>query len=117
MARDCFKEMIRFIRFNHKAERSEHLKSDKFALASALWCPFNENNASCYKPGVNLDVDEQLLPSKARCPFTQYIPNSKQPADQAVHEYVVMKLTRPYLGKGRNVTNDSYFSTVKYVKD
>ncbi|GBN90560.1 hypothetical protein AVEN_212002-1, partial [Araneus ventricosus] len=35
-------------------------------------------------------------------------------SDQAVHEHVVMKFTQPYLGKPkRNVTTDSYFSTVK----
>ncbi|GBN30593.1 hypothetical protein AVEN_95039-1 [Araneus ventricosus] len=75
MAKDRFKEIICFLRFDHKTERSERLKSDKFALGSALWCPFIENSASCYKPGVNLTVHEQLLPSKPRCPFIQYIPS------------------------------------------
>ncbi|GBM29681.1 hypothetical protein AVEN_203592-1 [Araneus ventricosus] len=69
MARDSFKEIIHFLRFDHKTERSECLKSDKFALVSTLRYPFIENSASCYKLGVNLTVDEQLFPSKARCPF------------------------------------------------
>ncbi|GBM60336.1 hypothetical protein AVEN_108121-1 [Araneus ventricosus] len=75
MARNLFKKIIRFLRFDPKTGRPARLKSDKFALASALWYPFIENSSSCYKPRVNLTVDEQLLPSKARCPFSQYIPS------------------------------------------
>ncbi|GBN50938.1 hypothetical protein AVEN_46069-1 [Araneus ventricosus] len=74
MDKDHFKEIIRFLRFDHITERLERLKSDKFAMASALWYPFIENSASYYKTGVNLTVDEQLPPSKARFPFIQYIP-------------------------------------------
>ncbi|GBM97870.1 hypothetical protein AVEN_185579-1 [Araneus ventricosus] len=69
MDRDCFKEITHLLCFDHKTERSERLKSDKFTLASALWYPLIENSATCYKPGVNLTVDEQLLPFKARGPF------------------------------------------------
>ncbi|GBN90596.1 hypothetical protein AVEN_86859-1 [Araneus ventricosus] len=129
IARNRLKEITYFLLFDHKTERSEGLKSDKFALASFLWYPFIENSVSCYKPGVNLTIDEQFLLSKARCPFTQYIPSkldnfgikfwlfvcvdskyvlngfpytdadSERPADQAVREHVVMKFTQPYLGK------------------
>lgn len=58
-----------------KNERSERLKTDKFALISKIWDKFIENSQACYKPGANLTIDEQLFPTKARCRFTQYMPN------------------------------------------
>lgn len=112
-----------------KTKRSERLKTDEFTLASALWDSFIENSAACYKPGENFTVDEKLLPSEAMCPFTQRIPNNpdkfgvkfwelicvyskyilkrfpftgqdiNKPADQAVHENVVLGITQGYLGK------------------
>ncbi|GBL98125.1 hypothetical protein AVEN_83865-1 [Araneus ventricosus] len=116
-------------------------------LWSTVWGPpfFSQTTARdrFKQKGVNLTVDDQLLPSKARCPFTQYIPSkpdkflikfwllvsvdskyvlngfpytaadSERPADQSVHEYVAMQLTQPSLGKGRNVTTSSYFCIVK----
>ncbi|GBM70634.1 hypothetical protein AVEN_117344-1 [Araneus ventricosus] len=45
--------------------------------------------------------------------FPYTVADSERPTDQAVHEHVVMKLTWPYFGKGRNVTTDSYFNTVQ----
>ena len=40
-----------------------------------VWDRFMGNNKNCYKPGANITVNEQLFPTKARCRFTQYIPN------------------------------------------
>ncbi|GBN36891.1 hypothetical protein AVEN_77041-1 [Araneus ventricosus] len=143
MDKDHFKEIIRFLRFDHITKRLERLMSDKFAMASALWYPFIENSASYYKTGVNLTVDEQLPPSKARFPFIQYIPckpdkfrikfwllvctnsiyvlnsfpytgaDSERPSSQTVYEHLVMNLIQPLMVEGRTVTIDRYFSTVK----
>lgn len=67
MSRNDFTEILRFIRFDKKSERSQRLKSDKFALVSAVWDRFIENSMNCYKPGPNITIDEQLLSTKARC--------------------------------------------------
>ena len=73
MSRNRFKEILRFLRFDKKSSRSERLRIDKFALFSMVWNRFVENSIACFKPGSFLTVDEQLFPSKARCPFTQFM--------------------------------------------
>jgi hypothetical protein len=75
MSRYNFFEIMRFIRFDIKEQRLERLKVDKFALISNVWDQFIENSQICYKPGAYITVDEQLFPTKARCRFTQYMPN------------------------------------------
>ena len=69
MSRNTFK----FIQFEKRSERSERLRTDKFALFSTAWNRFNENCFAGYKLGPYVTIDEQLFPSKARCSFTQFI--------------------------------------------
>lgn len=47
--------------------------------------------------------------------FTYNGQDIKRSAHQAVHEHLVMRLSESegYLGKGRNVTTDNYFISVK----
>lgn len=146
MSRDRYTEILKFIRFDMKSTRSERLKSDKFALFSTIWDRFIENCKSCYKPSGNITIDEQLFPTKARYPFTQYIASkpdkfgvkfwlavdaesnyllngfpylgkdNHRPADQSLSEHVVLKLMEPFLGKGRNVTTDNFFTSVKLAE-
>ncbi|XP_073421894.1 uncharacterized protein [Dendrobates tinctorius] len=104
MSRDRFVEIMRFLRFDEKSTRSERLQTDKFALFSTVWDRFIENCIACYKPGPYITVDEQLFPSKTRCPFTQYMPSKP---DKYGHKYwlAVDKESKylangfPYLGK------------------
>ena len=67
MGRDRFMEILKYLRFYKRSNRSERLKTDKFALASEPWKTFIENSITCYKPGENITIDEQLFPSEARC--------------------------------------------------
>ncbi|XP_055388036.1 piggyBac transposable element-derived protein 4-like, partial [Condylostylus longicornis] len=131
MSRNRFTEILRFIRFDKKNERSSRLQVDKFALVSETWNAFMNNSQNCYKPGSSLTIDEQLFPTKARCRFTQYMPNKPSKfgikfwlvtdaenryvlngfpylgkdnlriSSTPLHEYVVLKLVEPYLGCGR----------------
>lgn len=142
MAREKFKQILRFIRFDKRTERSRHLQTNKFALVSEIWDKFIENSQACYQPGQNITVDEQLFPSKARCRFTQYMPNKpnkfgikfwlasdvsskyvlngfpylgkdeQQPSSMLLSEHVVLKLVEPYTGCGRNVTTDNFFTSM-----
>ena len=94
-------------------------------------------------PGAFITVDEQLLPSEARCSFTpcmalkpekfgqkywlamdkesKYVINvfpyagkdEIRSSTEHVSDCVAMQLMRPYCCKGRNVTIDSYFTSVK----
>ena len=75
MARNRFIEIIKFLRFDYKQTRSHRLATDKLALISTVWYVFVGNCLRHYKPGTNITVDRQLFPTKARCRFTQYMPN------------------------------------------
>lgn len=87
-------------------------------------------------------MDEQLFPSRTRCPYLQYMPNKpdkfgikfwlladvetkylcngfpyvgkneQRAPNEKLPEQVVMKLVAPYRNKGRNVTTDNFFTTV-----
>ena len=72
MSRNRFCEILRFLRFDVKSNRSNRLQTDKFGLFSEVWTHFTDNCCALYKPGAFITVDEQLFPSKARCHFTQY---------------------------------------------
>ncbi|XP_025160794.1 piggyBac transposable element-derived protein 4-like [Harpegnathos saltator] len=146
MSRDKFIDILRFIRFDKKNERSERLKTDKFALISKIWEKFIENSQACYKPDANITIDEQLFPIKARCRFTQYMPNKPDKfgikfwlasdvrskylvngfpylgkdetrgSNIPLSEFVVTKLAEPYLGCGRNITTDNFFTSISLAK-
>lgn len=147
MSRNKFLEIMRLIRFDMRNTRSQRLATDKFALASEIWNPFIENCILCYKPGEHIAIDEQLFPSKARCRFTQYMANKpdkfgikfwlaadvnskylingfpylgkdeQRPQNILLGEHVVLKLMEPFLNKGRNVTTDNFFTSVKLAKE
>uniref|UniRef100_A0AAR2K0Y7 BED-type domain-containing protein n=1 Tax=Pygocentrus nattereri TaxID=42514 RepID=A0AAR2K0Y7_PYGNA len=142
MPRDRYQEIMRYLRFDNKDTRAERAKSDKFAAISDIWQRFVKNCNLCYNPGQHLTVDEQLFPTKVRCPFTQYISSKPdkfgvkfwvafdlstkymcnaipylgkdpdRPKGERVSENVVMKLMKPYLGKGRTVATDNYFTSL-----
>ena len=75
MSRDPCKELLKFIRFGVRSSRIQRVQSERFALISTIWNRFIENCISCYRPGANITVDEQLFLIKSRCPFTQYMAN------------------------------------------
>ena len=104
MSRNDFTEILRFIRFDKRNERSQRLQTDKFALVSTVWDKFIENSQNSFKPGAFITVDEQLFPTKARCRFTQYMPNKPNKfgikfwlASDVETKYVANGF--PYLGK------------------
>ncbi|KAE8745002.1 hypothetical protein FOCC_FOCC008414 [Frankliniella occidentalis] len=137
---------MRYLRFDIRAQRSQRLQTNKFALISDTWDAFIDNCKACYKPGAELTVDEQLFPSKTRCPFIQYIPSkpdkfgikfwiladpkSKYMCNAAPYlgkmedkdtsltagEHVVLSLADPYLKQGRNITTDNYFTSLNLAK-
>jgi hypothetical protein len=138
MARDRFMEIKRYIRFDTRSTRSERLKDDKFCLISFVLSRFVANSQRSYIPEESLTIDEQLFPTKARCRFTQYMPNKPDKfgikfwvladlntkyclnimpylgKDEArvssLGTHVVMSLMEPYYGRGYNVTTDNFFT-------
>ena len=142
MSRNRYREIMRYLQFDQNDTRRIRLSSDKFALVSEVWDRLIRNSIASYKPGAEITVDEQLFPTKSRCPFTQYMPNKpdkfgikfwlaadvdtkymvngypylgkdpSRPAKQSLGESVVLKLVEPFLGKGRNVTTDNFFTSL-----
>ena len=70
---DRCKELLEFIRFDVRSSRIQRVQSDKFPLISTIWNRFIKNCILCYRPGAKITVDEQVFPTKSRCPFTQYM--------------------------------------------
>ncbi|KAL6418248.1 hypothetical protein ACFW04_012249 [Cataglyphis niger] len=142
MPRDTFKQILRFIRFDKRTERSRRLQTNKFVLVSEIWDKFIANSQACYQAGQNITVDEQLFSTKARCKFIQYMPNKpnkfgikfwlasdvsskyilngfpylgkdeQRPSSMLLSEHVVLKLAEPYTNCGRNVTTDNFFTSM-----
>lgn len=147
MSRDKFFLVMKNIRFDIKSTRPERFETDKFCMARQIWDKFIENSQACFRPGLHLTVDEQLLPSKNRCSFIQYMPNkpdkfgiktwmlvdvetkyilngfpylgkeSDRPTDKLQGEFIVEKLIEPYKNKGYCVTADNFFSSYTLVEN
>ena len=147
MSRNRFREIMKYLRFDLRSSRSERLRDDKFALASEPWNRFIKNCITCFTPGQNITIDEQLFPTKARTPFTQYMPqkpdkfgikfwlavdvetkyllngfpylgkDEQRPANETLAEHVVKRLMQPFINKGRNLTTDNFFTSLKLAKE
>lgn len=146
MTRDRFKDVMRHLRFDSKNTRTERVQTDRFAAISELWESFRKNCVTFYRPGRHITVDEQLYPSKTRCPFLQYIATKPdkfgikfwvacdlkskyicnvfpyvgkepgRPKEERLSESVVMKLMGPFLDQGRTVTTDNFFTSITLAK-
>ena len=122
---------MRFLRFDLRSTRSARLQTDKFALISDFWSRFVDISISCYTPGENITIDEQLFPTKSRR-FTKYMPNKADkfgiefwlavdveskyilnaipyqgkddslPSTQRLSDNVAMTLIEPFISKGGN---------------
>ncbi|XP_046827873.1 piggyBac transposable element-derived protein 4-like [Vespa crabro] len=137
--RSAFQKMVYS---TSKYQRSQWSQTDKFAMISEVWYKFIDNSQNCYKPGPYITIDEQLFPTKAKCRCTQYMPNkpdkfgikfwlasdvrskyiingfpylgkdeSREPS-VPLGEFVTMKLAESYVGCGRNITTDNFFTSL-----
>lgn len=139
MSRNRYEQIKKYIRFDVRATRQERVKNDKFCLLSWVLARFNDNSQKCYIPEESLTIDEQLYPTKARCRFTQYMPNKPDKFGikfwvlaelsskyclnikpytgkddermDSLGTHVVMSLMQPYFQRGYNVTTDNFFTS------
>ncbi|XP_030609928.1 uncharacterized protein LOC115797483 [Archocentrus centrarchus] len=130
MARNCFQDIMRHLRFDDKDTRNERVANDWFAAVSDIWGSFVTNCITSYNPGRHITIDEQLFPTKTRCCFLQYIATNpdkcgikfwvacdlkskyvcniipylgkdpSRPTGEKLSENVVMKLMEPFMDKG-----------------
>lgn len=138
MTRNRFTDIKRYLRFDVRSTRRTRIENDKFALMSWVLSRFVDNCQKSYVPEESLTIDEQLFPTKARCKFTQYMPNKPdkfgikfwvladlktkyclnikpylgkdEQRTSSLGTHVVMSLMEPYLGRGYNVTTDNFFT-------
>lgn len=145
MSINRFWNIIRFIRFDDANTRARRMETDRAAPIRDIWTMLNSNLAKHYKPTEYLTIDEQLYPYRGRTKFTQYIPSksakygikvwwlcdadtsyplngelyigkSSEDHKEYTAERVVKSLVAPYKGSGRNITMDSYFTTLSLAK-
>jgi len=147
MARNRFREILKFLRFDKKSDRATRLQTDKFTMFSHVWGMFVRNCNSALRPGENLTIDEQLIPCKTRCRFIQYMPNKpdkfgiklwalvdvetkyflngffylgkdeERDPHNSLSYHVVMKLCQPFSHKGYNITCDNFFTSLSLAKE
>jgi hypothetical protein len=70
-----FQELLRSIRFDDQQTREERRKTDKLAPIRDLWEMLLFQLERQYRPSAYLTIDEQLLGTRGRCSFKQYIPS------------------------------------------
>lgn len=147
MSLERFEQLARFLRFDDSRTRAARLLEDKLAPFRHVWTLFQSSLRFGYLPSKELTIDEQLLTSRNRCPFRQYIPSKPgkygikifwlvdaennypltaeiylgtQPnAERSTgiaHE-LVMRLSKPFLNTGANITMDNFFTSYPLAKD
>lgn len=141
MSLERVQQLLRFLRFDNYQTRQERLKTDRFAAFRDVWNMFLANIREPYKPSSNLTIDEQLVLTRGRCSFRQYIPSKpgkygikifwicdvknsyplnaevyvgRQPGEARSVDYalnLVHRMSTPYVNKGRTITMDNFFTS------
>ena len=75
MARDRFKNILRFIRFDDMTTRKIRQETDSLAPIRFVLDSIKSNLLAAYSPGQWLTIDEYLCRYRGRCHFRQYIPS------------------------------------------
>lgn len=70
-----FEQLCRFLRFDDSRTRLERLRVDKLAPIRHISNLFEQNLTSAFVPSLDLCIDEQLVTTKNRCCFRQFIPS------------------------------------------
>lgn len=141
MSYDRFCAILRYLRFNNKETREARRATDKLAAFRDVWDMFVINLRRYYIPRQDMTVDKQLVTVCGRCPFRQYMATKPAKygikiwwnccastsyslngqvylgkvgnhAEKNQGERVVKDMVRPWLGKGRNVVCDNFFTSV-----
>lgn len=141
-----FEQLCRFLRFDDSRTRLDRLRVDKLAPIRHIWDLFQNNLTSAFVPSKELCIDEQLLNTKNRCSFRQFIPSKPgkygikifwvvdsklnfpvsaeiylgmQPNNNrspGISHDLVMRLCEKYLDIGTNITMDNFFTGLPLAK-
>lgn len=146
MSLSRFQQLSRFIRFDDSRTRIARLREVKLAPFRYVWEMFMKNLVMPYVPSLELCADEQLLTTRNRCSFRQYLPLKpgkygvkifwlvdsqtnypiagevylgKQPKahrSTGVAHDLIMRLAKDYLYLGANITLDNFFVSYKLAQ-
>ncbi|KAF5277530.1 hypothetical protein FQR65_LT15976 [Abscondita terminalis] len=143
LSHDRFLSITKLIRFDNAYTRPQRLQTSKTAAIDDIWLMLQANLRGAYTPHSSLTVDEQLFPYRGRTRFTHYIPSKsakygikvwwlcdskyfyplkgmiyggkvpgrKREINQG--QKIVLDLVGNYLGVGRTVYADNFFSTLE----
>ena len=89
-----FENIRRHLLFDDKRTRTERLKQDKLAAFNYIWGLFIQNCKTQFSLAAYITVDEQLVPFRGRCPFTQYMPS--KPAKYGIKIFWLCDASLPY---------------------
>lgn len=146
MSLQRFTMIMRFLRFDDRTTRIERRERDKFAPIREIWEIFMQHCRQYYQPGQYCTVDEQLVGFRGRCPFRVYMPDKPDKygikiwwlcnsdkcyayngqvylgrvgnvPEVGLGSRVVQDLSRPIFNTGRNLTMDSFFTSVPLAND
>lgn len=136
-----FEQLTRYLRFDDSRTRLARLQADKLAPFRHIWTLFLRILNTAFKPSLELCIDEQLLVTRDRCSFRQYIPSKPgkyglkifwlvdatnnfpvageiyvgtQPSDkmsEGVAYQLVLRLSKEYVNMGANITMDNFFTS------
>ena len=85
---------MHYVQFDDKITQATRRQADKFCLVREVLDKFILNCRLTYHPTAMLTVDEQLLTTKSRCPFTEYMPKKTGKFD--IKFWVLANVERPY---------------------
>lgn len=71
-----FNVLNRKIRFDDQTTRSQHRKTDKLAAIRDVWDKSVAGLPQVFSPGLEVTVDERLVPFRGCCHFKRYMPNT-----------------------------------------
>lgn len=142
-----FEQLSRFLRFDDSRTRKERLRDDKLAPIRYVWEMFRKDMTLSFVSSLELVVDEQLLTTRNRCSFRQYMPSKpgkyviktfwlvdsktnyplaaeiylgQQPNKKrstGVAHNLVLDLMKDYLYIGANLTADNFFVSYKLAEE
>ncbi|KAJ8394926.1 hypothetical protein AAFF_G00040490 [Aldrovandia affinis] len=137
-----YEDIRSFMRFDDKRTRPIRQETDHMAAFRYVWDCFLVNCRRQFIPSDCVTVDEQLVPSRGRCKFLQYMPSKpakygieifwmcdaripyaidamvytgRQPGEDVqknLGEKIVEQLCSEIRQTGRNITMDNFFTSV-----
>ncbi|CAG4960926.1 unnamed protein product [Colias eurytheme] len=88
LCRNRFVFLLKNLRFDSAATRSERIMIDRLAPIRSIFEQFVKNSQDVYIPYENLTLDEELVAFRGRCGFRQYIPS--KPAKYGIKIYALV---------------------------